>query len=154
MLHMQALFPTRQTFGLPQFARCCQLYSAQLTSVAKVIYPDLYQRLLNALDALNLDLSWVLAAGCVGDFDVHGGLLISTIGPIVAMSLLAIMYTVAVSRHRGSEEALPNVQHKHLPMVLLVTFLAYSSVGSVLFQMFDWEDLDNGKYYLRADYST
>lgn len=36
--------------------------------------------------------------------------------------------------------------------VLLVTFLVYSSVSASVFKMFACEYLDDGKYYLRADY--
>ncbi|CAN0518856.1 unnamed protein product, partial [Scytosiphon promiscuus] len=39
-------------------------------------------------------------------------------------------------------------------MALLVTFLVYSSVSSTVFRVFDCESLDDGKEYLRADYST
>ena len=45
-----------------------------------------------------------------------------------------------------------NVQQKHMFMVLLLTFLVYSRVSSVIFQMFACEVLDDGKNYLRADY--
>ncbi|CAN0055978.1 unnamed protein product, partial [Sphacelaria rigidula] len=37
-------------------------------------------------------------------------------------------------------------------MVIFLTFLVYSSVSSILFQMFSCERLDDGKNYLRADY--
>ncbi|CAN0497746.1 unnamed protein product [Laminaria digitata] len=37
-------------------------------------------------------------------------------------------------------------------MMLLLTFLVYSSVSSILFQMFACDDLEDGKNYLRADY--
>ena len=36
---------------------------------------------------------------------------------------------------------------------LLITFLVYSSVSSVVFQMFACDKLDTGKSYLRADYT-
>ncbi|CAM9838142.1 unnamed protein product, partial [Sphacelaria rigidula] len=37
-------------------------------------------------------------------------------------------------------------------MVILLTFLVYSSVSSILFQMFSCDELDDGRVYLRADY--
>ncbi|CAM9426869.1 unnamed protein product [Sphacelaria rigidula] len=37
-------------------------------------------------------------------------------------------------------------------MVIFLTFLVYSSVSSILFQMFSCERLDDEKFYLRADY--
>lgn len=38
-------------------------------------------------------------------------------------------------------------------MVLLLTFVVYSSVSSVLLMSFACEGLDDGKNYLRSDYS-
>lgn len=48
--------------------------------------------------------------------------------------------------------AIQVVRQKHLSMVLLVTFLIYSSVSSTVFRMFACEHLDDGNYYLRSDY--
>ncbi|CAM9834064.1 unnamed protein product, partial [Sphacelaria rigidula] len=48
--------------------------------------------------------------------------------------------------------SLGRFRRKHLSMVIFLTFLVYSSVSSILFQMFSCEDLDDGKNYLRADY--
>lgn len=120
--------------------------------MANVVYPGVYQRFLDIVDVLNFDLTWVLSAGCVVDVDFHDRLLISTTGPIVVMLLLGVIYTVARRMHRGSEHAIRNVEHKHVSMVLLVTFLVYSSVSATVFQMFACEDLDDDKQYLRADY--
>lgn len=128
------------------------LKSAQFTSVANVIYPDVYQHFLEGVDLLNFDLTWIIAAGCFFDVDFHDRLLVSTIGPIIVIGLLGGSYAVAFRRNRGSEVALRTVRHKHASMVLLLTFLVYSSVSSVLFQMFACDPLDDGKNYLRADY--
>ena len=116
-------------------------------------YPDAYQHFLDVVDMVNLDLSWVIAIECVVRFDFHGKMIFSTMGPLAILGFLGVTYSVAVRAHRGNIEALRNVWHKHLSVVLLLTFLVYSSVGAVLFQMFNCEELDNGKNYLRADYS-
>ena len=120
--------------------------------MANVTFPDIYQRFLDAIDVLNFDLSWVLSAGCVFSFDFHDQLLISTTMPIAGMILLGITYVTAARRHRHSDAALRIIRHKHVSMVLLITFLVYSSVSSTVFQMFACEDLEDGKNYLRADY--
>lgn len=120
--------------------------------MANVTYPDVYQRFLDGVDVLNFDLSWVLSVGCVLDVDFHGRLLTSTIGPLIAMAILGITYVIALWRNRGSEDGLRSVRNKHVCMVLILTFLVYSSVSSAVFQMFACETLDDGKNYLRADY--
>ena len=127
--------------------------SPQFTSVANVTYPDVYQDFLDILDVFNFDIGWLfLSAGCVFDVDFHDRLLISTISPIVVLAFLACTYAAATREHRGAPETIQNIRHKHVSMVLLLTFLVYSSVSSVLFQSFACEKLDDGKNYLRSDY--
>lgn len=124
----------------------------QFTSVANVIFPELYQDLIRGLNVFNFDLSWMLSAGCLVDFDFHDRLLVSTIGLVLAMLFLVATYAIATHLHRGATEALRNVRHKHASTALFLAFVMYSSVSSVLFSMFACEDLDDGKKYLRADY--
>ena len=126
--------------------------SFQFSSVANVTYPDVYQRFLDGVNILNFDVLWIPSAGCLVDVDFHGRLLVSTIGPLVALALLAITYTVAKRRSSGSEAALQRIRHKHMSAVLLMTFLVYSSVSATVFQTFACEDLDDRKTYLTADY--
>ncbi|CAN0512481.1 unnamed protein product, partial [Scytosiphon promiscuus] len=120
--------------------------------VTNVIYPGVYQDLLDGLYFFNFVLAWVLSAGCVVDIDFHDRLLVSTITPIVALLFLACTYAAAVRINRGKPESLKIVQNKHVSMVLLLTFLVYSSVSSTLFKAFACEELDDDKYYLRSDY--
>ena len=124
----------------------------QFTSVANVTYPDVYQRFLDMLDVFNFDLGWVFSAGCVFDLDFHDRLLLSTIGPIVAILFLGGTYVVAAFISRGSPVTLNQVWNKHVFMVLLLTFLVYASVSSILFKTFACEELADGINYLRADY--
>ena len=100
----------------------------------------------------NFDLSWVLSAGCVVDMDFHDRLLLSTIGPIFALLFLGGTYSVAARINRGDTETLQTIWNKHVSMVLLLTFLVYSSVSSTLFKAFACEELADDKNYLRADY--
>ncbi|CAM9682647.1 unnamed protein product, partial [Laminaria digitata] len=124
----------------------------QFSSVANVTYPDVYQVFLDGLDFFNFDFSWILSAGCVVRIDFHDRLLASTIGPIVAMAFLACTYTVASHVNRGKTDILQRIDDRHVSMVLLLTFLVYSNVSSILFKAYACEHLEDGKNYLRADY--
>lgn len=126
----------------------------QFSDVANAHYPDVYERFLNVMDYFNFDLGWVLSTGCILDFDFHDRLLTSTIGPLVVIALLGCTYAVAM--RRADESATPRamqvVRQKHMSMLLLVTFLVYSSVSAMIFRMFACEALDDEKTYLTADY--
>ena len=133
---------------------CCRfLRFEQFTSVANVTFPNGYERFLEGVNFLNFDLSWIFSIGCFLEVNFHDRLLWTTIAPVVTMGLLGGTYAVALRQHRRSPETvLRGIRHKHVSMALLVTFLVYSSVSSVLFQMFACDDLDDDKLYLRADY--
>ena len=121
--------------------------------MANVIYPEFYQRFLNVLDVINFDLTWVLSTGCVLDIDFHDRLLLSTISPLIALLFLGGTYSAAARFNRGGNpEVLRVIWNKHVSVVLLLTFLVYSSVSSVVFQAFACEELDDDRIYLRADY--
>lgn len=145
-------------FNLHEIAADCLSCSppftvaAQFSSVAHVSYPDVYQRFLDSLEVVNFDLGWILSAGCVFDMDFHDRLLVSTIGPIFVLLFLVGIYAFAVRTNRGSNATLQRAWHKHVSLMLLLTFLVYSSVSAVLFKMFACEELDDGVNYLRADY--
>lgn len=115
-------------------------------------YPEIYERFLDGVNILNFDVLWIPSVGCLVEVGFHGRLLVSTIGPLVALAALAITYTIAKRRSSRSEVALQKIRHKHMSAVLLITFLVYSSVSSTVFQMFACEGLDDRKHYLRADY--
>ena len=136
------------------FIPCCRfLRSKQFTSVANVTFPNGYQRFLEGVNFLNFDLSWVFSIRCFLEVDFHERLLWTTIAPVVMMGLLGGTYAVALRQHyRSPQTVLRDIRHKHVSTALLVTFLVYSSVSSVVFQMFACDALDDDKYYLRADY--
>lgn len=104
------------------------------------------------MDVFNFDLTWIPSAVCVLDFDFHMRFLIATIGPVVTMALLGITYAFATLTQCRSDSTLQNLQLKHVSALLLVTFLVYSNVSSMIFKMFVCDALDDGKIYLRADY--
>lgn len=125
----------------------------QFASVANVTFPSIYQCFLDGVNVLNFDLSWVLSPGCFMEYDFYDRLLVTTIGPFVTVGLLGATYAVAAGRNRASETALCSVRQKHASVGLFVAFFVYSNVSSVVFQTFSCDSLDDGKSYLRADYS-
>ena len=122
--------------------------------MANVTFTNVYQRFLDGVTLLNFDLSWIPSAGCLLEVDFHDRMLWTTIAPLVIMSMLGGTYIVAIRKNCGSpENILQNIRLKHVSMALLLTFLVYSTVSSMVFQMFACDPLDDGKRYLRADYS-
>lgn len=125
----------------------------QFASVANVTYPMAYENFLETFSVVSFGLRWVSSFGCVVDLDFHGRLLISTIGPLIALVFLGGTYCIAYCVHEDPN-TLREIRDKHVSMVLLLTFLVYSSVSSVVFETFATDkDLDENKEYLRADYS-
>lgn len=128
------------------------VYSCQFSHVANVTQPNIYQTFLDMVDFFNFDLSRLFSMGCIFEADFHDHLEVATVGPLLALACLGVTYVVGMRKSRGSEVACRNVRHKHLFMVLLVTFLVYLSVSSTLFQTFACDKLADGSNYLRADY--
>ncbi|CAM9199838.1 unnamed protein product, partial [Laminaria digitata] len=127
---------------------------AQFASVANVTYPGVYQTFLNSIDVINLDLGFVLSAGCFWPgIDFHHMLLASTLWPLAVLGPLVVTYTVAVRRKSASCKMVrEKIRNKHLSVMLLLLFLVYSSVSSTVFRMFACDSVDDGNNYLRADY--
>ena len=126
--------------------------SSQFVLVANVQYPHVYQVFLDGVKLFDFDLGWMLSASCLVHYDFHSRLLFTTVGPVVFIVLLGMTYKVTERRNRQSLARVRHVQHKHLSAVLLLTFFLYANVSSILFQTFSCEHLENGKFYLRADY--
>ncbi|CAM9486217.1 unnamed protein product [Scytosiphon promiscuus] len=127
----------------------------QFADAANVTYPSLYQDFLGAIDIINFDVGSMLSAGCLwSDIDFHHRLLLSTLGPLVLVGLLAITYWIAMHRSKAGRRmaSAETIRHRHQTALLLLTFLVYSSVSSTVFQTFACETLDDGVEYLRADY--
>jgi hypothetical protein len=63
----------------------------QFVSITGTQYPPIYSHYLKWLDIINLDVSWLLSAGCVMHISFYTKLLITTIVPlVVAAVILAI----------------------------------------------------------------
>lgn len=132
----------------------CVVLPPQFASVANVTYPGVYQTLLSHLDIINLDIGFIVSAGCLWPgIDFHDQLLAGTILPLVLLGLLAVTYAVALRRKSATDDSVrENIRHKHLSAVLLLLFFVYSSVSSTVFRMFSCDSLEDGKEYLRVDY--
>ena len=61
-------------------------------------------------------------------------------------------YATATTINRGVPEVLQTIWNKHVSLVLLLTFLVYSSVSAALFKTFACEPVEDVNIYLRADY--
>ena len=117
-----------------------------------MVYPRLYQRLLDVIALANFDLGWIPSAACIMDIDFHVELIAATVGPLILVALLGLTYTIALHRNRGSERALSAVQQKHANATIVIALLLYSMASSVVFRAFACDPLDDGKVYLRSDY--
>ena len=131
--------------------------AGQFAAAANASYPGVYQDFLNAISIINFDLGAALSAGCLwSEIDFHGRLLVSTVWPLVVVGLLSMTYWIAVRRvgaTTGRGSVVDTIRRKHQTVLLLLTYLVYSSVSSMVFQTFACETLDDGIEYLRADYS-
>ena len=113
---------------------------------------------------INLDLGWMISAGCLWpDINFHDRLLFTTLGPLIALAYLGATYAFAVVKtkkqpvqaspsHVSRADARDRVDTEHMFALLLLSFLVYSSASTNIFRMFACEYLDDEKEYLRADY--
>ena len=120
--------------------------TAQVGDAAMITYPGVYQDWLSVIDGvINFDLGSLLAAGCLWpDIDFHDRLLINTLWPLFVVGVLGMTYWIKHKKRASFD--------KHLRVLLLLTFVVYSSVSSVVFQTFACDPLGDGIEYLRADY--
>lgn len=122
--------------------------------MANVTYPGACQTFLSVLNIINLDLGFVLSAGCLwSGIDFHDQLLAATVWPFAVLGLLVMTYLTALHTNGGNGGSRrEHIRNKHLSAVLLLLFLVYSSVSSNVFRMFACDALDDGVEYLRVDY--
>ncbi len=126
----------------------------KFAAVTSVTYPSLYESFLAYVDVVNLDLAWMMSAGCLVDTDFFVSLLVATLGPLVAAGL--VLLSRACSRRRcpaSDQAARSKIDRRHASAMFWVSFLVYSSTSSIVFQTFGCDDLDTGESYLRVDHS-
>ncbi|CAN0532778.1 unnamed protein product, partial [Laminaria digitata] len=117
------------------------------------VYPEIYSNFVLKLTPVNLDIGFMLSYSCLVTTDFYDRLLIATIMPPLLLVVLVGSYYSGKQRNRSSDVAISVVRHRHQSAALLIAFWVYSSVSYTIFQTFSCDDLDNGKAYLRADYS-
>ena len=120
--------------------------------VASVTYPDVYNAFLKYVNVVNLNLGWMLSAGCLVDTDFYDNLVVATIVPLVIFGVLAASHKVA-SRRNCDRQTRARINNRHASALFWVSFLVYASVSAAVFQTFACVDFDNGMSYLRADHS-
>lgn len=120
--------------------------------MTNVTFPTVYGKFLNLVAVVNLDLTWVMSLGCYVNTNFYDRLLVITLLPLLVLSLLVTTFWVAGLKHGHNEEHMTEIRRKHLSVLILVTFLVYSSASSTIFQTFACDHLDDDNWYLRADY--
>jgi hypothetical protein len=142
----------------------------QFISITGTQYPSIYGDYLKWLDIINLDMSWLLSAGCILRVSFYNKLLITTLAPIVVAVVLGLIHlrvrhvyrTVNAIRHPATQrqkssrtDALEHAKAKHTSAFLTFTFLIFSTVSTVVFQTFACDDLiGTNQSWLRTDYSV
>lgn len=134
-------------------ARLFTFSSRQFAAITGDVYPDIYAKFVSKLNPMNLDLDFALSYSCIVDADFYDHLLFATIMPPLVLLLLALSYYVVKKRNSNSESAISVVWHKHQSAAIYLAFLVYSPVSYKIFQAFACDELDDGKTFLRADYS-
>jgi hypothetical protein len=135
----------------------------QFINITGLKVPALYMKFLRWLSVINLDMKWLLSAGCIVSLDFYGKLLTTTLLPICVIAVLGLIhlrvrykhqtyrYTTTAALH---EELLNNAIAKHSRALLAFTFLIFSPVSTVVFQTFACDYLEGANNsWLRADYS-
>lgn len=121
--------------------------------MVNVTFPTTYRQFLSWVKVFELDLGWVSTLGCRFRINFYHRLLAATISPLVALSFLGFTFWLARRRHGHDNYSMAKTRRRHLAAVILVTFLIYSTASSLVFQTFSCDSLDDGRSYLRADYS-
>lgn len=67
----------------------------QYADITTVEFPSAFRKFLSALDAVNLDVGWMLSASCIFTPNFYGRLLLTTLGPIVLCLALACTFIIA-----------------------------------------------------------
>jgi hypothetical protein len=123
----------------------------QYINITGLKLPSLYSTFVSWLEVFSVNLGWLLSLGCINSFDFYDKLLVSTLSPIAVTLVLACTY--ACLKYQQIER-FKEIAAKHYLVFLVMTYLIYSTVSTVVFQTFACDTLEaTGVSYLRADYS-
>lgn len=124
----------------------------EFAAVANVTFPPYYEAFLSAVKVFNLDLTQIVSWGCYLRTNFYHRLLAITTVPLILGGLLLVTFWIAQRRYLSDANSMMEVRRRHLSVLILITFLVYSSASSTVFQTFACDPLDDGRRYLRADY--
>ncbi|CAN0227090.1 unnamed protein product, partial [Ascophyllum nodosum] len=127
---------------------------SQASTVASVAFPRVYEAFIKFFDIVNLNVGWILSAGCLLDTSFYVNLLMSTIGPLALVSLVKIRHRVTTTTLRHSNrdgEIFARMNNKYGSTIFLLSFFFYATASSTVFQAFACVDVDSNTSYLKAD---
>ena len=127
----------------------------QFSEIAGSVYPQQYEDFISTMAIVNVDVGFLLSNACIITTNFYNRLMLATVVPMVILFACACTFTIARRRGRGRDFSAAEdvLKQRHLSVVLFVVFFVYSSVSFTVFQTFACDSLDDGKAYLRADYS-
>lgn len=118
--------------------------------VLSVEFPANFTSFISSLGFINLDFVEALPLDCYMENNYIRQLVVMTCTPII-LSLLLFMaskiYECVKPDHKDA------IHTHYFSFFLVLTFLVFPSVSGKIFRTFSCDELDNGKSYLRADYS-
>jgi hypothetical protein len=135
----------------------------QFINITGLKLPALYEKYLRWLSLINLDMKWLLSAGCIVSLDFYGKLLTTTLLPICVIAVLGLIHLRVRYKHQTyrctttaalHDNSLNKAIAKHSRALLAFTFLIFSPVSTVVFQTFACDYLaGTNNSWLHADYS-
>ncbi|CAM9194743.1 unnamed protein product, partial [Laminaria digitata] len=132
---------------------------AVFSSITGVEFPSSYSTFLSWISVVNLDLGNIVSATCVlPSVTFYVRLLVTTLGPLVLICGMVLTYHIA-KRLAGIGSAGVIARRaawsRHVAAGLLLLFLVFTSVSTVVFNTFACDDdIGDGESFLRADYSV
>jgi hypothetical protein len=155
----------------------------QYVGISGLRLPVLFTKALSWTRVFNLNIGGLLSFTCVLRVSFYDRLMINTLMPLAVLLLLRVTYSVvqhkekaravaalaaaaAASEYSSNDDIGASVNDqlavrlqraltKHHTVFLVMTFLLYSTVSTVVFQTFACDVIEpTGESYLRADYSV
>eukprot|EP00611_Tribonema_gayanum_P004109 TRINITY_DN1330_c0_g1_i18.p1 TRINITY_DN1330_c0_g1~~TRINITY_DN1330_c0_g1_i18.p1 ORF type:complete len:916 (+),score=198.97 TRINITY_DN1330_c0_g1_i18:1218-3965(+) len=121
--------------------------------------PRVYSEFLHYMQFINLNWEWLLSFGCLIQVNFYDTLLLYTLTPMAVLAFLMTpraLLGAACTRRRLSpslRKKLELFQMRDLRLLLIFTFVIFSSVSTQILQTFSCENFGSSESYLRADYS-
>jgi hypothetical protein len=75
----------------------------QFINITGLKLPTLYMKFLRWLSVINLDMKWLLSAGCIVSIDFYGKLLTTTLLPICEIAVLGLIHLRVRYKHHHTD---------------------------------------------------